>query len=203
MVEAGLSENAAVLHAIIVKIVPQSLCFADGPTEATTEDDLTSLPYEPEAMSRTTVNFLLDTLLLAAFTSLAATSVIVRFVFPPGTQADRWTLWGHDYDAWVGLQFNILTSLALGILLHLMLHWSWICGVAANRLSKWFRRTIRIDEANQTVYGVGLLVVLFTLIGLVAAVASLQIKSDATGIPATHTSDQLSASAERRQPNDS
>lgn len=128
-------------------------------------------------MSRTTVNFLLDALLLVVFTSLAATSVVVRFVFPPGTQADRWILWGHGYDAWVGLQFNILALLALGILFHLMLHWSWVCGVAANRLSKWGGRTIHIDEANQTVYGVGLLVVLFTLIGLVTAAASLQIES--------------------------
>lgn len=144
-------------------------------------------------MSRTTVNFLLDALLLAVFTALAATSVVVRFVFPPGTQADRWTLWGHGYDAWVGLQFNILAFLALGILFHLMLHWSWVCGVATNRLSKWFGRTIRIDEANQTVYGVGLLVAVFTLIGLVAAAASLHLKSEAAGIRATRASNRLTA----------
>ena len=133
-------------------------------------------------MSRTAVNFLLDTLLLIVFSCLVATSVIVRFVFPPGTQAQRWSLWGHDYDAWTGLQFNILALLALGIVLHLMLHWNWVCGVAANRLSKWFGRSVRIDEASQTVYGVGLLVVLFTMIGLVAAAASLQVKSGATGM---------------------
>lgn len=129
-------------------------------------------------MSRTIVNFLLDTLLLGAFSSLAATAVVVRFVFPPGTQADRWTLWGHGYDAWVGLLFNLLAVLAVGILVHVMLHWSWVCGVVASRLSKWRGRTIRIDEANQTVYGVGLLVVLFTLIGMCVAAAALQIKSD-------------------------
>jgi hypothetical protein len=139
---------------------------------------------EPEAMSRTTVNFLLDAILLVVFTSLAATSVVVRFVFPPGTQADRWTLWGHGYDAWVGLQFNILALLTLGIVFHLMLHWSWVCGVVANRLSKWLGRMIRIDEANQTVYGVGLLVVVFTLIGLVVTAASLQIKSESNETPA-------------------
>jgi len=139
-------------------------------------------------MSRTILNFLLDTFLLVAFSMLAATAVVVRFVFPPGTQADRWTLWGHGYDAWVGLLFNMLTVLAIGILLHVMLHWSWVCGVVATRLSKWRGRTIRIDEANQTVYGVGLLVVLFTLIGLLVALAALQIKSATSRSSIAHES---------------
>jgi len=139
-------------------------------------------------MSRTILNFLLDTLLLGVFSLLVVATVVVRFVFPPGTQAERWTLWGHGYDAWVGLQFNILAALSLGILIHVMLHWSWICGVVATRLSKWRGRTIRIDEANQTVYGVGLLVVLFTLIGLLVAAAAMQIKSDRSQSPKTHVS---------------
>ncbi|MCE9607715.1 MAG: hypothetical protein K8U03_22740 [Planctomycetia bacterium] len=129
-------------------------------------------------MSRTILNFLLDTLLLGVFSLLVVATVVVRFVFPPGTQAERWTLWGHGYDAWVGLQFNILAALSLGILIHVMLHWSWICGVVATRLSKWRGKTIRIDEASQTIYGVGLLVILFTVIGMFVAVAALQIKSD-------------------------
>lgn len=128
-------------------------------------------------MSRTLVNFLLDVALLGAFTTLAATAVIVRFIFPPGTQADGAVLWGYGYDAWVGMLFNMLAVLALGVLVHVMLHWSWVCGVVGTRLSKWRGRTVRIDEANQTVYGVGLLVVLFTLIGLVVGTAALQIRT--------------------------
>lgn len=127
-------------------------------------------------MSRTIVNFLLDALLLATFMTLAATAVIVRFVFPPGTQAEGWTLWGSGYDAWVGLWFNVLAALALMVLVHVMLHWSWVCGVVAQRLSKRLGRTVRIDEANQTVYGVGLLVVLFTAAGMVIGAAALGIR---------------------------
>lgn len=127
-------------------------------------------------MSRTILNFLLDTALLLMFMTLAATAVIVRFVFPPGTLADGWTLWGYGYDAWVAFWFNLLAVLSLMILLHVMLHWSWVCGVVAQRLSKRRGRTVRIDEANQTVYGVGLLVVLFTLTGIVVAAAALSIR---------------------------
>lgn len=130
-------------------------------------------------MSRTIVNFLLDVALLGGFVTLAATAVIVRFIFPVGTQADHWTLWGYGYDAWVGMLFNMLAVLALGILVHVMLHWNWVCGVVGSRLSKWRGRTVRIDEANQTVYGVGLLVVLFTLMGLVVGAAALSVSSEA------------------------
>lgn len=127
-------------------------------------------------MSRTIVNFLLDALLLATFMTLAATAVIVRFVFPPGTQAEGWILWGSGYDAWVGLLFNVLATLALMVLVHVMLHWSWVCGVVAQRISKRFGKPVRIDEANQTVYGVGLLVVLFTAAGMVIGAAALGIR---------------------------
>lgn len=136
-------------------------------------------------MSRTVINFLLDVALLTTFVTLAATAVIVRFIFPVGTQADQWTLWGYGYDAWVGMLFNMLAVLALGILVHVMLHWSWVCGVVGSRLSKWRGRSIRIDEANQTIYGVGLLVVLFTLMGLVIGAAAMGITSDAESPAAT------------------
>lgn len=134
-------------------------------------------------MSRTVINFLLDVALLTAFVALAATAVIIRFIFPVGTQADHWMLWGYGYDAWVGMLFNMLAVLALGILVHVMLHWNWVCGVVGSRLSKWRGRTVRIDEANQTIYGVGLLVVLFTLMGLTVGVAALSISSGAESPP--------------------
>jgi hypothetical protein len=128
------------------------------------------------AMSKTTLNFLLDSALLLTFMTAAVTAVIVRFVFPPGTQADGSMLWGASYDAWVGFWFNILATMALMVLVHVMLHWSWVCGVVAQRLSKRCGRVVRIDEANQTVYGVGLLVVLFMISGAVIAAAALGIR---------------------------
>jgi len=128
-------------------------------------------------MSRTLLNFLLDTVLLLTFTGLAIVGLIVRFVFPIGTQADGWTLWSWGYDAWVGAWFNMFAVFALLVLFHVMLHWSWVCGVVGQRLSKQLGRTVRIDEANQTVYGVGLLVLLFLLTGFVVGAATLAINN--------------------------
>jgi hypothetical protein len=134
------------------------------------------------SMSKTTVNFLLDALLLFTFMTVAVVGAVVRFVFPPGTLADGWIIWGSGYDAWVGLWFNLVAAFALMVLVHVMLHWSWVCGVIAQRLSKRAGRTIRIDEANQTLYGVALLVVLFTTAGIVVGAAQWSV-SDGRDVP--------------------
>jgi hypothetical protein len=125
-------------------------------------------------MSRTHVNFLLDSLLLTAFSLLVWSSVIVRFVFPPGTDARGWLLWRLTYDQWQTLQFAMVAVLALGVLIHVMLHWSWVCGVVATRLAR--DKKTKLDDGTQTLYGVGLLIVILNFLGLAIAAAALSIR---------------------------
>ena len=117
---------------------------------------------------------MLDAALLVAFVALCTAAVIVRFVFPPGPAAKGWTLWGLDYDAWSGIQFGLLAALAVGILVHVMFHWSWVCNVLASRLSG--NRKARVDDGLQTIYGVGLLIAILNVIGITAAAAMLTIR---------------------------
>ena len=126
-------------------------------------------------MSRTTINFLLDAALLATFSALVFSAVIVRFIFPPGPDAKGWVLWSLSYDQWATVQFAMVAVLALGILLHVMLHWSWVCGVIATRLAR--DKKAKLDEGNQTLYGVGLLIAIFNLLGLVIALAALTVQA--------------------------
>jgi len=128
----------------------------------------------PRSWTWNDVNFLLDTLLLVVFAALCFAAVVVRFVFPPGPSAKGWTLWGLDYDAWGGIQFGLLGVLAVGILVHVMFHWSWVCNVLAARLSRGGKG--RVDEGMQTIYGVGLLIVLLNVIGITVAAAWLTIR---------------------------
>ncbi|MFM7035744.1 MAG: DUF4405 domain-containing protein [Planctomycetia bacterium] len=120
------------------------------------------------------INLVLDILLLVNFIALCASAVIVRFVFPPGPGAKGWMLWGLDYDAWAGIQFGLLAALAVGILVHVMFHWSWVCNVLASRLSR--NKKARVDEGMQTIYGVGLLIVLLNVIGITVAAAWLTVQ---------------------------
>jgi hypothetical protein len=124
-------------------------------------------------MSRTLVNFFLDALLLALTLALVWTAVVLRFVFPSATRADGWALWGMDYDAWADVHFVLLGVFVFALLLHLMLHWNWVCSVVLTRL---LRRPGKVDDGVQTLYGVGTLiaVVLVTLGLLIAAVLSVR-----------------------------
>lgn len=108
-------------------------------------------------ISRTLVNFWLDGLLALLFLKLLMTAVILQYVFPPGISARGALLWGMTYGQWSSIQFALLTVLAMGVLLHVMLHWTWICSVFSKRVLG--QREIP-DDGIRTIYGVGLLICL-------------------------------------------
>jgi hypothetical protein len=118
--------------------------------------------------SMAVVNFWLDTTLLAILGFYGWVSVTIRVVFPPPTSASGWTLWGWNIDQWSDFQFSILCVFAVTVLVHVMLHWNWICSVVTSQLLRTGRR---IDDSMQTIYGVMTLIVLLHLIaaGLIAA----------------------------------
>ncbi len=120
------------------------------------------------------INLLLDAVLLIVFTVICFVAVVVRFVFPPGPAAAGWTLWGLDYDAWGGVQFGLLAVLSGGILVHVMLHWSWVCNVIASRVAG---RGARVDDGLQTIYGVVLLIGLLAAVGSALAVAVITVQA--------------------------
>jgi hypothetical protein len=133
----------------------------------------TDPPARRSGWSWSWINLLLDAALLVAFTALCFAAVVVRFVFPPGPAAAGWSLWGLDYDAWGGVQFALLSILAVGILVHVMLHWSWVCNVIASRMPG---RGARVDDGLQTIYGVGLLIGLLLAVGSALAGAVLTVQ---------------------------
>ena len=114
-------------------------------------------------------------MLLVVFTVLMGITAIVRFVFPTAAAAAGWSLWGGTLDDWLAWQFGVVATLTMLVVLHLMLHWTWVCGVVANRLSQSGRPTIRFDDGQRTLLGVGLLVVVLNLVGLAVAFAVLTI----------------------------
>lgn len=129
--------------------------------------------------SRTSINFFLDAFLLVNFLTLCGVSVVLRYVFPTATESEGWTLWGLDYLEWTDIQFVTLCVLFAAILLHVMLHWTWICGV----VTKWNRKRSgkaavgKEDTGASTLWGVGLLIVIINVLGLGIAAAALSIKS--------------------------
>lgn len=125
-------------------------------------------------MSKTILNFWLDVGLLFTFLSLCTVSAILQFVFPMGPAAAGWKLWGLSYVAWRDGQFLILSIFAAEVLLHVMLHWSWICGVVSTRM---LGRKLSADDGSRTLWGVALLIALLHLAGGVVAAAYLTIQT--------------------------
>ncbi|MCX7419945.1 MAG: hypothetical protein NT013_10455 [Planctomycetia bacterium] len=155
----------------VVELIPQ--------TEFRVDDLRADIPDEQAAksktrtMSKSIINLVLDALLLVAAVFLLWVSVVMRMVFPAPTKADGWVLWGLSFDRWHDVQFTTLCVVALLALEHLVLHWSWVCGIISTKI---LRMKNRPDEANQAVYGVATFIALLLtqLAGLVAATLAVK-----------------------------
>jgi len=123
-------------------------------------------------VSKTIVNFWLDATLLFTFVVLCWISAVLQFVFPVGAAPEAHQIWGANAVDWQSAQFLVLCVFSGGIILHVMLHWSWIMGVIETRF---LGRKGSRDNGSHTLIGVGLLLAILHLLafGCVAAQMSL------------------------------
>jgi hypothetical protein len=108
----------------------------------------------------TIVNFWLDVVLLILFLAQAGMFAVLHVVFPRGAGSD-WTVWNASPLDWSETLFATFCVFSVGIVLHVMLHWTWICGVIATRL---LGRKPGKDDGSHTLLGVGVIVVLVHLL---------------------------------------
>ena len=130
-----------------------------------------------QKLTRTDVNLWLDAVLLLLFVALCICSVILEFVFPPGTQAEGWKLWSRSYNDWSRFRFGLLAVLAAAVLLHVMLHWTWVCGVVKSRTRRKAQPKPPNDDPSRTLWGVGLLIAIVNVGGFIIGLAAITIKS--------------------------
>lgn len=126
---------------------------------------------------RPTWHFFVDVLLLISLLGLVWTSAILQLVFPPPTTADGWSLWGWGYDTWSIARFAALCVFLLIVLIHVMLQWNWVCNYLSSRVSKARGEKVIIPKAVRTLYGVGTMIVILTLICILLAAAEFAVKA--------------------------
>jgi hypothetical protein len=114
------------------------------------------------------INFWLDLAILIVMLLLGWVSATLQVIFPAPTMAAGWTLWGLTYDQWRDVQFGILCLFAFGVMVHVMLHWNWVCSVVAAQV---LNTKNRPNEGAQTIYGVLTLIILLHVIGIVVIIA--------------------------------
>ena len=126
--------------------------------------------------TRTAVNFLLDATLLLTFVTILGVSTIVQFYLPANQHRRRLDVVGPVAGRVEKLSIRRHRRLCIvPSLLHVMMHWSWVCGVISNKLTKWRGHPVRINEASKTLWGVGLLILIVNALGLLLAIAALTI----------------------------
>jgi len=127
-------------------------------------------------MSWTIINFWLDACLMVVFLTNLWCAFVIRFIFPSPTNAGGWLLWGWSYTDWANAQFWGLCILAAGILVHVMLHWTWVCGVVAGQFAprKDGRKRMWTD-GERTLVGVGMMVTIIVIMGIAFAAANFSI----------------------------
>ncbi|HET6425185.1 MAG TPA: hypothetical protein VFG20_15970 [Planctomycetaceae bacterium] len=109
---------------------------------------------------KTLVNFWLDCSLMMLFLVQSWLVTVVTLVFPRGGNGG--TIWGATAGDWLDALFVTSCVFAVGVVLHVMLHWSWICGTISMKL---LGRKAGKDDGTQTLIGVGFLILLLHILG--------------------------------------
>ncbi len=128
-----------------------------------------------QVMSRTTLNFWLDLFMLVVFLGMLFVAAVVHTIFPAGSAAEGWILWGWSFDQWSQLEFGLICLFALSVLVHLILHWNWLCSVASKLAGR--RKKVKSDDPTRTLIGVGILILVLNVMGLAIAAAVITIQS--------------------------
>lgn len=139
---------------------------------------------ESKIMKRTTTNFAVDALAYLSLLGLAGTGLLIRWVLPPGT-GHRYSVWGLTRHDWGDVHFYFVIAFAALVMIHLVLHWSWICAASRRLASSHPRGKQR---------GIGLAIVLGTLTVFGPAVFLWSARSNVipvTGGPTTRVTESF------------
>jgi hypothetical protein len=79
-------------------------------------------------MRKNTLNFIVDLLTLLAILAMIGTGLIMYFTLPPGSGSRGLILWGLGRHDWGDVHFWSSVALGALLVLHVALHWAWVCG---------------------------------------------------------------------------
>ncbi|MBL7153054.1 MAG: DUF4405 domain-containing protein [Phycisphaerae bacterium] len=130
-------------------------------------------------MKRNTLNFWIDLASFLAFFALFLTGLLIHYVLPPcdsctgaGCTEDKaLTLWGlgrHDFGK---VHFYLALTISGAILIHVCLHWSWVCATSCTLFG-----LKRASADRQKTYGTVILIILVILIITLLYLAKTQAK---------------------------
>ncbi len=118
-------------------------------------------------LRRSTLNFIVDALALLAIFVMVATGLIIRFILPPGTGGGHGEggllLWGLGRHDWGDVHFWTSVALSVLLIIHVALHWSWVCAMVQRFLG--CADTDQHGAGRRNAYGIGFLLVVALIFG--------------------------------------
>lgn len=128
-------------------------------------------------MSRAGLNFLIDLAMFLVSLAMLVTGLLMRFVLPPGS-GERRGVWELTRHQWGDVHFWLAVGLAGLVLLHLVLHWRWVCAY----VSGWFREAresaLPRSAVRRNLVGLALGVGTLALVGGIIWAAQLAVVED-------------------------
>lgn len=125
-------------------------------------------------MARSTLNFIIDAVTFLIMLAMVATGLLMRFVLPPGS-GERLSLWLGTRHDWGEVHFWLAVGLAALLLLHLALHWSWVCGLVASWLRRPHTPAHPPHPLRRNLLGTAILAVVVAVVGGFVWIAQRQV----------------------------
>ena len=121
-------------------------------------------------MSRTLLNFVVDVVSGLAMLGLILTGLIMRFALPPGS--GRQALWNLGRHDWGGIHFWLAAAVVVLVIVHVALHWTWVCGF----IRRCVTRNPQATSPRDSIYGVAVILLLAAGLGGFAWLATAGVK---------------------------
>lgn len=128
-------------------------------------------------MKRNTLNFVVDALTMLALLGVVLTGLFVRYALPTGSAKLGWTLLGLGRHEWGDVHFWFTVATGSLLLLHLALHWSWVCATTSRVLLRHGARSRLAPAWQRNLIGVATLAILISAVTILVNEARLMVRT--------------------------
>lgn len=92
-------------------------------------------------MGRSSLNLLVDIATFLLALAMTITGLTIRWLLPRHT-GGRLTIWGGDRHAWGDVHYYLAWILAGLVVVHVAMHWKWVCSIVRDRAARLRRVTV-------------------------------------------------------------
>ncbi|MFH1746171.1 MAG: DUF4405 domain-containing protein [Planctomycetota bacterium] len=133
-------------------------------------------------MRKNTFNFIVDSAGLLVMLAMIVTGLWLKYILPPGSRGGRGLeLWGLDRHQWGDIHFWLAVTLLALMVLHVILHWEWVCVTVRRCVLRGGAGLDTPPEYRQNLYGLGFFLVVVILVTGFLVLANTQVTKSSAG----------------------